>query len=219
MISILCTGFVGISQLWVIHAASLVAIALFDDLICFLLGKMQDVLNNISLNDFLEEFITDNAFATKLTRLRRELLLGLSCESRVVDETVDKDENMVSNLAEFELSACLVLLLDVFQQLVANLIGNVIYVRTSKECCDGIYKGDLLEGAIRNGKTNLPTRIWAVRYDIRSVILCLFPSFTLDSLGIQLHVFLESTDFQLFAIQPDLDPPRGTCEIVYPSLE
>ena len=96
--SVLCSCLVGICELSVTDAVALVAVGLLHHLVGLLLSKVHDVLDDVGLRDGIEELVTEDWLATELASLCRELLLGLGCEGRVDNGTVDEQEQMVLNL-------------------------------------------------------------------------------------------------------------------------
>ena len=96
--AILSSGFIGIRKLGIVDTVALVAVSLLHQLISLLLREVHNVLNDLGFLDSLQKLVAKHRLAAELTGLGGQLLLGLRCEGRVDNGTVDEQEQMVLDL-------------------------------------------------------------------------------------------------------------------------
>lgn len=75
--------------------------------------------------------------------LQSHVLLSLRIKSRVDDQTVDKQPNMVSNLVSLYNDTTLIFFVYGVLERIFNKFANVLYVTTSFGSCNGVDKGHL----------------------------------------------------------------------------
>lgn len=159
----------------------------------------QDGINNIALFNLLVELSRNEALGSKVLGPRGQEILGLAIESRVLDQTIDKDGEMVLDLVGLHLGTSLVLLLDDCNQVLCYLVGNVRDMTTTFAGTNAIDKGDLLHACVLGGRdTNLPA-ISKLGVGDRLV----------DAVK-HAEVVLEGLDGQLFTVQADGKPLATT---------
>ena len=121
--------------------------------------EVDDVLDDATIENFLKVSLAQLAFRAELLFLQRQRLLGLAVEGWVLNEAVDEDEEVVSDLRRLHLEL-LVLLGEDGGALLDDLVGYVVAVRAASGGADIVDEADLLEAA-RVGETDadLPSRV------------------------------------------------------------
>jgi hypothetical protein len=213
------TSFVSVRELGVVDAVALVAIGLLHELICLLLSKVHDVLNDLRLLNGFQELVAEHWFAAKLAGLGRELLLGLGCESRVDNLTVDEQEEMVLDLSRLQFDCSFVLLVDNSHELVDNLVCNVVDVCTTGSRRDRVDERHLIERSIGNCETNVPAIVLVGDDDLLAVLVLNLALLSRDGFRVHFHVFCEAGDLDTVAVEVDFDATKCTSHIVGPALD
>src|SRR6187402_2265855 len=98
-------------------------------------------------------------------------------------------------------------LVEGIQERSRDLIRNVVDVGAAHRGCDRVYERDLLEGAIRNRESNLPSWVGfgVVNMDRAADRAAFFGcALTTDGLRIQLAVGFEVGELDLVAVEVDL---------------
>ena len=181
---------------------------------------MDDVGDGLGVCNSLEELFGNLRLAAECTRLGCQLLLGLRGEGRVDDQTVHEQEDVVLDLGLLQLHTALVLLHDNLLQLVDNLIGDEVDVRTTVSGGNRVDERHLLECAIRDSESNFPALMRIVgQNDLLWCHAIVCDVLGLDGLGVHLHVLLELVDFDPLAVQEDLDSSAGSSHVVYSALD
>src|SRR5204863_410469 len=115
MVTILGSSLVSISELGIGHPRTPAAVSLLQDLICFLLGEMKNIVHDLSLLNLLEELIRNCASASKLTGLGGQLFLRLRGKCGIDNQTVDEKEYVIPDLCSLQRGTTLVLLFQNFR--------------------------------------------------------------------------------------------------------
>ena len=166
LITFLSASFVCVDQFGIANSAPPVAVTLLENLIGLLLEKRHDIGDHVRALYRLHELIANSTSATKLTGLRSQLLFGLRGKCRIDDLTVNEEEDVVSNLVDFESWAAFGPLLEMISQLVAYLVADIVHMGTTRGCSDRIYEGNLLKGHVRDCETDLPASMGCIKNDI-----------------------------------------------------
>lgn len=208
LVAILGSGIVGIIQFGDAgETTTLGTISLLQGLVLLELGPSHDILQDTALHHLLHEVLPNVTLATKGGLPQGHVLLGLGVKGRVLNQAVDKDKQVRFDLEGLDRSHILALLLHSLHQLGHNLVRHMVNMCAALVRVDAVHKAHLVELAITDCTTNLPSIIDGFVDDGNGLASSgnLISSNSCWLLHEELDVLLEVLDLQTLSIEEDFD--------------
>mmetsp|Transcript_59322 Transcript_59322/g.130245 ORF Transcript_59322/g.130245 Transcript_59322/m.130245 type:complete len:308 (+) Transcript_59322:2227-3150(+) len=160
-------------------------------------GGHQDEVHHPTTGDLTEELLRKFTARPKFGLLGRQGLLCLRVKSRILDQTLDEDPNVVSHMVRFHIHTALdlffALRFHLLQDGLDNLIRHVGHMCPTTDGADRVHETHLIEAALCEAYADFPS-VRALLVDLRH---------TLPGQQVEITVVPEVLDVQFFSIQVD----------------
>ena len=160
--------------------------------LCFRLCNLENQVHNTTIQQLLHELLSDLVSAAEVLRFRIQGLFGLTVKSRVHDETIHKDREILLDLMRLDVELLLVFLCQLFLDFGHNLVDDVLYMCATFGCANGVDEGYLLKSPIAQAAENFPSVTWRL-CNLRQLLHLLI-------LHVQVHILLKVLDVDLLTI-------------------